>query len=232
MRVWIALLVLLAVAAIPALTSSQTGSPQSPVEISGEPHHHPTFENDMVRVWQTVLPAGESTLWHRHNFDNVAVTISDAKLRVEPLQGSAVESETKMGDVAFRAASYVHRAISVGGTTYHNFLIELLKAPGGMKNSTPSKNGSERKPVFENERVRAYRLSLAPGESVAMHTHPYAGLALVLTAAEIAVTTEGSKEIQRLKVSVGEARWRPGPVTHSIKNIGQTRFEAVDIELK
>jgi quercetin dioxygenase-like cupin family protein len=202
------------------------------VEISGEPHHHPIFENEIVRVWQTVLPAGESTLWHRHNFDNVAVTISDAKLRVEPLEGSAVESETKMGDVAFRSASYVHRAISVGGTTYHNFLIELLKPPNGMKNSTPSKNESERKPVFENERVRAYRVSLAPGESLATHTHPYAGLALVLTSAEIAIKTEGSKEIQRVKVSVGQARWRPGPVTHSIQNVGKTRFEAVDIELK
>jgi quercetin dioxygenase-like cupin family protein len=217
------------------------------VEISGEPHHRPTFENEVVRVWQTVLPAGEATLWHRHNFDNVAVTISEAKLRVEPLAGPAVESETKMGDVAFRSASYVHRAISVGGTTYHNFLIELLKPLGGIKNlkteshppcfcwvlfSTPAENDSERKPVFENERVRAYRVSLAPGESLAKHTHSYAGLALVLTAAEIAITTEGSKEIQRLQVSVGDARWRPGPVTHSIKNIGKTRFEAVDIEVK
>lgn len=232
MRKWLRLLFLIVLAAVPASTSSQSSSPQAPVEISGEPHHHPTFENDIVRVWQTVLPAGESTLWHRHNFDNVAVTISDAKLRVEPLQGSAVESETKMGDVAFRGASYVHRAISVGGTTYHNFLIELLKAPGATKNSAPSKNESERKPVLENERVRAYRLSLAPGESLATHTHPYAGLALVLTAAEIEVKTQGSKEIQRLKVSVGEARWRPGPITHSIKNIGTTRFEAVDIEIK
>jgi mannose-6-phosphate isomerase-like protein (cupin superfamily) len=35
-----------------------------------------------------------------------------------------------------------------------------------------------------------------------------------------------------VKVSAGEARWRPDAVTHSIQNIGKTRFEAVDIELK
>jgi oxalate decarboxylase/phosphoglucose isomerase-like protein (cupin superfamily) len=64
-----------------------------------------------------------------------------------------------------------------------------------------------------------------------MHTHPYAGLGLSLTEANIAIKTEG-KTIQVVKVSAGEARWRPDAVTHSIQNIGKTRFEAVDIELK
>jgi quercetin dioxygenase-like cupin family protein len=214
-------------AAMPAASQKANG-----VEIKDEPHHHLKFENEFVRVWETVLPAGEATLWHRHDFDNVAVTITDAKLRVEPFGGSPVESETKMGDVGFRGAAYVHRAISSGATTYHNLLIELLKSPGKPKNLPPLKNESERKPVFENDRLRVYRVSLAPGESLAMHTHPYAGLGLVLTNAEVAFETVGSKQIQRAKVAVGEVRWRPGPVTHSIRNVGKTRFEGVDIELK
>jgi quercetin dioxygenase-like cupin family protein len=202
------------------------------VEIKDESHHHLKFENEFVRVWETVLPAGEVTLWHRHNFDNVAVTITDAKLGMEALNrvGTVGESETKMGDVAFRSASYTHRALNLGSTLYDNLLVELLKTPGASQ--IPAKDDNGRKPVFENDRVRIYRISLAPGESVLMHTHPVAGLALTLRPAEIAIKTEGTDKIQELKVAQGEVRWRPGPVTHSVKNVGKTRFEAVDVELK
>jgi len=201
------------------------------VEIKNEPHHRLKFENEFVRVWETVLPAGEVTLWHRHNFDNLAVTITDAKLRVEPLEGSPAESETKTGDVAFRRATYVHRASSVGTTTYHNFLIEFLKSPEAAK-TTPPKTGVARQPVFENERVIVYRISLAPGESLPMHTHAKPGLSLVIAGSEIAVTTAGSDKIQTLTIAAGEARWRPGALTHAIRNSGKTRFEGVDVELK
>ena len=36
-------LILLALVLIPISTLSQSNSPQSPVEISGEPRHHPKF---------------------------------------------------------------------------------------------------------------------------------------------------------------------------------------------
>src|SRR5262245_61835809 len=44
-------------------TMSQSNSPQSPVELSGERHHHPKFENEFVRIWDVTVPAGEATLW-------------------------------------------------------------------------------------------------------------------------------------------------------------------------
>src|ERR1044072_5206673 len=93
-------------------------------------------------------------------------------------------------------------------------------------------NRPPRHPVLKNYRVRVYRVTLAPGESTPMHTHLFAGLALTLSPARIAIQTKGSKRVQRINVRAGEVRWRPEPVTHSIKNIGKTRFEGVDIELK
>jgi predicted metal-dependent enzyme (double-stranded beta helix superfamily) len=80
--------------------------------------------------------------------------------------------------------------------------------------------------------VRVYRVTLAPGESTGMHKHLLAGLGITIGPTEIELDMQGKDKPELIKVATGEARWRPGAVTHSIKNVGQTRFETVDIELK
>jgi len=209
-----------------------SNSPQSPVEISGEPRHHPKFENEFVRVWDVTVPAGDATLWHVHRNDNVVVTFGDASLHLETLGAAPTDSQLKFGDVGFRKSTYVHRAMNVGTTPFHNFTIELLKSPAGAPEVSKPIQPITRTPVLENERVRVYRVSLAPGQSTSMHTHLLPGLAIAITAAEIEVLTQGKHKPDRLSLPAGDTRWRAGAVTHLIKNVGKTTFEAVDIELK
>lgn len=208
--------------------AAQSNSPQSPVEISGEPRHHPKFENEFVRIWDVTVPAGDATLWHAHRNDNVVVVLSAANLRIETAGAAPAEVEWKFGDVKFGKATYVHRAMNIGPTSFHNLTIELLK-PSGVS-SEPS-NGTS-KPVLENDRVRVYRVSLEPGQSTTMHTHVLPSLAVAITGGELEVTTQGKDRPDRFMLPAGDARWRAGGVTHSIKNVGKTRFEAADIELK
>lgn len=214
---------------IPVVVWSQSNSPQSPVEISSEPRHHPKFENEFVRIWDVTVPANDATLWHAHRSDNVVVVFGDVNLRIETVGRDAVETQWKFGEVKFAKATYVHRAMNVGTTSFHNLTIELLKAPGPIKD-LPKETGRE--PVLENERLRAYRIILEPGQSTPVHTHPVSGLAINLTPAELEVTTKGKDKSDRLNLPLGESRWRAGAVTHSIKNVGKTRFEGVDIEFK
>ena len=115
----------------PFVNLQQSNSPQSPVEISGEPRHHPKFENEFVQLWDVTVPAGDATLWHAHRKDNVVVSFGDVKLRIETLGRDPVEGPWKFGEVRFSKATYIHRAINVGTTSFHNFTIELLKPPGG-----------------------------------------------------------------------------------------------------
>lgn len=225
-------LILFALVLIPIGTWSQTNSPQSPVEISGEPRHHPNFENEFVRIWDVTVPAGDATLWHAHRNDNVVVTLGGASLRIETVGAAPAEVEWKFGDVRFGKATYVHRAMNVGTTPFHNLTIELLRSPPGAQGLSTQTGQTSRQPVLENERVRVYRLSLAPGESTTMHTHLLAGLAISITSGEIEVATKGAGQAQQLKPGAGDVRWRDDVVTHSIKNVGQARFEAVDIEVK
>ena len=229
MRFLFPLILLLAFAAAPL---SQSNSPQSPAEISGEPRHHPKFENEFVRVWDVTVPAGDATLWHIHRNDNVVVTLGGASLRIETVGAAPAEVQWKFGEVRFGKATYVHRAMNIGTTPFHNMTIEILKSPLGSAEAIKPKEPIIRAPVLENDRVRVYRVTLEPGQSTTMHTHVLPSLAVAITAGEIEITTEGKDKPDRVSLPATDVRWRGGAVTHSIKNVGKTRFEAADIELK
>ena len=223
------LVTLLGLITISIAAFTQSNSPQNPVEIKGEPRHHPKFENEFVRVWDVTVPVGDATLWHAHRNDNVVVTLAPAKLHIETLGRDPVDAEWKFGEVRFSKATYVHRAMNVGTSPFHNFTIELLKPAAAPTNTSPG-NEALGELVLENDRVRVYRVSLAPGQTMAMHTHPFPGLQVTLTAANIEVTANG-KAVQH-PVKAADISWRAVGVTHSVKNVGPTRFESLDIELK
>jgi quercetin dioxygenase-like cupin family protein len=229
MKFLISLILLLAFA---AASLSQSSSSQSPVDLSGEPRHHPKFENEFVRVWDVTVPVGDATLWHIHRNDNVVVTLGDASLRIETVGAATAEVQWKFGEVRFSKATYVHRAMNMGMTPFHNMTIEILKSPLGSQEPAKLKEPITRAPVLENERVRVYRVTLEPGQATTMHTHLLSGLGVAITAGEIEITTEGKDKPDRVSLPAADVRWRGGPVTHSIKNVGKTRLEVVDIELK
>jgi quercetin dioxygenase-like cupin family protein len=215
---------------IPIAAISQSNSAQNPVEIKGEPRHHPKFENEFVKIWDVTVPGGDATLWHAHRNDNVVVTLAPAKLHIETLGRDPVDAEWKYGEVRFSPATYIHRAANIGPTAFHNLTIELLK-PANANPPVLAKEG-DREPVVENDRVRVFRVTLEPGESTPVHTHPLPGLSIAITAGELEATTAGSAMPVRMMLPATDVRWRPGRVTHSIKNVGTNRFVAVDIELK
>ena len=224
-------LLLCLLGAVSIAVIAQSNSAQNPVEIKGEPRHHPKFENEFLRVWDMTVPPGDATLWHAHRNDNVVVTLADAKLHIETVGRDPVDADWKFGEVRFSKATYVHRAMNVGGTSFHNLTIELLK-PSGVAVDLASLPKTAREPILDNDRVRVYRVSLAPGEQTPMHTHPWPGLAVAVTGGDLEVITQGRREPERLLLQASDVRWRAGAVTHSLKNVGKSPIEGIDIELK
>jgi quercetin dioxygenase-like cupin family protein len=224
--------ILLASFFLASIGAQQSNSAQSPVEISGEPRHHPKFENEFVRIWDVTVPGGDATLWHAHRNDNVVITLAGAKLHIETVGRDPIDTEWKTGEVRFSKATYVHRAMNVGTTPFHNLTIELLKSPAYLADVANLPKETGREPILENDRVRVYRVMLAPGEASPKHTHPLPGLSIALTNSDIEIATEGQPKPDRLSLKSTDVRWRPGAVTHSVKNAGKTPFEAIDIELK
>ncbi len=83
--------------------------------------------------------------------------------------------------------------------------------------------------ILENDSVRMLVVSFAPGDSIAMHSHPDHAVYAV-TAGTLRVTTsDGKTQVADLKA--GDPIWFPA-VSHAAKNIGTTPMKLVVVELK
>jgi quercetin dioxygenase-like cupin family protein len=85
--------------------------------------------------------------------------------------------------------------------------------------------------VLENERVRILRLVLAPGESIDERTHTLRGVRIAVSEGKILIEAPG-KKVRTVKLEPGDSQWHEEGTKYSLRNIGSTPFEAVDIELK
>ncbi len=103
----------------------------APPEYLAEPRHHWLFENQYVRVYDVRIPPGETTEFHRHAYDAVAVFMSGGLVAIER-QGEPWGKTEKIvpGGVAFSADSkkpFAHRVRNDGTTEYHVTVVQLLR---------------------------------------------------------------------------------------------------------
>jgi len=85
------------------------------------------------------------------------------------------------------------------------------------------------KKLLENDRVRMLEVTFAPGDSIAMHSHPDHAVYAV-TAGKLRVTnSDGTTMVADLKA--GDPIWFPA-VAHAAKNIGAVPLKLVVVELK
>jgi len=203
---------------------------QSPMPVANEPRHHLKFENQYVRVFDVIVPPGDATSFHVHSNDYVFVTIGDALLINEVTGSEAADLILKDREVRFTKGPFTHRVTNVAITPFHNITVEILGSPGRAAASTPDTSPGHSN-VLDNDRVHVERLVLEPGQSTNMHTHGLSALSVFLTNSKILVESPG-KNPETVEYKRGDFRWRAAPVTHSLKNIGSTTFEAVGIDCK
>src|SRR6059058_2183589 len=73
--------------AVPLIAFTLFSQSVSEVEITAEPHHRLSLENQYVRVFKVDVPPHESTLMHRHRHDYIFVTLGASEVSNE-LKGS------------------------------------------------------------------------------------------------------------------------------------------------
>jgi quercetin dioxygenase-like cupin family protein len=212
--------------------SGAVAAAQPAVPIEQEPAHRLVLQNEEVRAFEVRLPPGAISLWHVHRHDGMSVRLADAAIEDEPEDGPAAEFRLRRGAVAYGAntTTMTHRVRNVGDTTFHNLYIELLTDRDAGKDR-PAATASDRHADFENERVRALRRILAPGESTAMHTHALNGVAVLVSAGQLEITP-AQDAARKIDVKAGATQWIASGTTHALKNVGDAPIEIVDIELK
>lgn len=104
----------------------------------GEPEANPIatrviFEDDDVRVWDQVLPAGATLGRHTHTNDYVLITVEgEGPLDVEfhdgtgGALGDTLTLRTRRGDATYVPKGHTETAVN-GGEDYRAILVELKR---------------------------------------------------------------------------------------------------------
>jgi len=85
--------------------------------------------------------------------------------------------------------------------------------------------------VVDNERVRAWKISLEPGETVPAITQRAPGMRIVVDGGEITEYVPGDPDRGEM-LRTGQYFWQDAGVTRAIRNTGTTKVQFVEIELK
>src|SRR5215831_13014673 len=194
----VAMIALISLAAQQARTIDPNAIP-----VDKEPQHHLVFANDFVHVVDARLPPGYKSLNHTHALDNVTVTISPGSTDPQAL--------ARIGRAGFSRGGYSHTVTNSGSIELRFINVELLRADSPVSAAFPDQ--PQHKLEIENERVRVYRIKLAPGESLPAHRH---------SSGWIAVTVAGG-------AGPGSFNWYASGAANSL-TAGSSGLEVVELE--
>jgi hypothetical protein len=227
-RLFCSLLVL----AFVRLAAAQSSSPPV-VPVEATSYHVPVFSNEHVTVLNVLIPSQRDSGYHRHSLDTIAVLMSDSArtnqtLGAEPI----VRPAQPRGTVTFTPYArepIVHTVAVQGESPFHNVVVELLQARAG--GFSPGARGQGYTQVLDNERVRAWRLVLEPGQTAPAITQSAPGIRVVVEGGELVERVPGSPD-RSMAPRSGELYWQESGTTRAVRNVGTTRIELVELELK
>jgi hypothetical protein len=228
---------LLAAVAGIALQGAAATLAEKPVPIQQAPYHRPVFSNQYITLLDVYIPPGRNTGYHIHSQDQVSVNITAARQTNQDF-GSDVVNPPGAGGAPGRATftGYVkegvhtHKATNVGMTPFHNISF-LLTSPRPYGTTASTRNVQGYTQILDNERVRGWRVVLEPGQSTGQITQTAPGLRVAVTTGEIAEMVPGVAD-RGFWLGEGQYFWQEPGTTRAIKNIGTTRVEFVEFELK
>ena len=202
------------------------------VPVTNAGFHQFTFQDEKMSLENVTLPAGYSTGYHSHEQDLVFVITGGAKIKNQVLGKDPVELEFKLGEVRFAPYTKTPGTHQITNIEPQN-PMRLLAV--GIVYPTPGRYTVSTRPAkyevaLDNDRARAWRLKLNPGESAPMIRQTAPGARIVVTGGMIAEKRMGKPDQPILLQNhdfmsvVAEER--------GIENIGNSPVELVEIELK
>jgi len=195
-------------------------------------YHVPAFSNDLVSVLNVFIPPHRESGYHRHSLDSVGVLLSDtartgqvlgAEPTVTPARGRGSVNFTN-----YAREPLVHRVTNTGEAPFHNIVVQMLG--DGPRGFAPGTRGDGYTQLLDNERVRVWRLVLEPGQTAATITQTAPGVRVVIDGGEL-VEIDGGRE-RGMSPHSGEFFWQEAGRSRAVRNVGTTRIDLVEIELK
>ncbi len=118
-------------------------------------------------------------------------------------------------------------------------LVAVLLVGGALtlaaqQGPVPVEDEPNHKTVFQNEYIRAYRVTLEPGQSTQVHKHSYDDVAVRLSDSRITQDQPGMPKGQPTDEKAGQVSARTisaHPLIHRVNNVGKTTFDVMDVEV-
>jgi hypothetical protein len=212
-----------------------------PVPMDKAPFHIPVFQNDYLILLNVNIPPGRNTGYHIHYADSVSVNLSPASQtnqnygssNVSPPGAAAGEGEpgrATFTDVT-KNGPRTHKATNVGPTPFHNisFILKDRRPTGTTVSERSAAQGYTQ--VMDNARLRAWRVTLKPGQSTQQITQGGPGLRVYVQGGVLAEAIPGSAD-RGMAPYEGDFIWQDAGQTRTVKNTGTTLIEYVEFELK
>jgi len=205
------------------------------VPVDKAAYHVPVFRNEYVALVNVYIPPKRSAGYHIHSMDQISVLVEDADQVAQVLgEQPTPPRRNPRGNVTYTAFSkkaVTHRVSNVGPTPFHNIVVTILYPEAGrfVPGSRTEVPGYAL--ILDNERVRGWRLVLDPGQSVAAVTQRAPGLRVVIDGGEISESVAGAAD-RGMNLKLGEFYWQEPGVTRAVRNIGTSRVQFVEFELK
>jgi len=213
---------------------------EKPAPMDKAPFHIPVFQNDYIILLNVNIPPGRNTGYHTHYADSVSVNLMPASQTNQNYGSNEVSAPGTGGEGEPGRATFTditkngprtHKATNVGPTPFHNIVVALLQPQSGRFTAGSRADVAGYEQVIDNDRVRAWRVILEPGQSTGQITQSAPGLRVYVHGGVLAEIVPGNAD-RGMAPYDGDFIWKDAGETRSIKNTGTTRLEFVEFEFK
>jgi hypothetical protein len=197
------------------------------VEVRDEPRHRRRFEDDHVRLYDVLIPPGDTTLYHHHTEDTFYVAVNDAIVRNQVWGSDEAREGTALAGTAMclghRTRPLIHQ-VHNAGTAEMRLIGAEIKASPPVTAAEPL-DAPGHTLTLERDRLRVYDLALDPGESTGEIAYGFSSLTVFLTIATLRIR-EGDGVARTTVQAPAGVVWRPGPARLELTNVGEEPWRA------
>lgn len=224
---------LLWAAAPPAFAGQPPAEAVVPVEHAS--FHQLVYADADIAVLNNLYPPGGDSGFHTHFRDLFAIIVQPSQssgqapgkpLTAAPMYPAGAAAYSPVG-----AEPRTHRVVNGDKDTFQIIVVELRRAKPSGNPISSREAAPQYVQIFDNARMRAWRLILEPGQSAPSISQGNKGVRVVVRGGLLTTTTPGFPD-QHLALQPADFAVQPAGSTRALKNSGTGTIELVEMELK
>lgn len=217
------------------LGTALAASPSAIVSVEHAPFHRVVLATPDYAVIEVAVPPGGVTGFHHHPRELFYITIVPALISIQkPGEARRDPPLGKIGNVGtndMTAGAFIHNVINRDTHLYHVIGVEIRREWPLGSAITEHDRDTRFVMVQDNPRIRAWRLTLQPGEAAPPLRYVGTGLRVYVRDGTVTTTRAGVSEQPQL-VTAGQFEQLVPGETRVLINSGTGPIELIDVEFK